>query len=108
MREVGSKPLIFELDYSCSTPAADFQLKSAAVMQRHDQMTTIIFNEEWVVEARLTEKTGLSEGQIKSYRMKLWVEGIHFKHLTARGETDNSKGLLWYNYPKINELVRDA
>lgn len=106
--EVDSKPLISELDYSCSTPAAGLPLKFAAVMQRHDQMTTIIFNEEWVVEARLTEKTGLTEGQIKSYRLNLWAEGVHFKRLTAKGETDNSNGLLWYNYPKINELVRDA
>ncbi|WP_204526558.1 excisionase family protein, partial [Citrobacter cronae] len=55
-----------------------------------------------------TEKTGLSERQIKSYRLNLWIEGVHFKHLTALGETDNSKGLLWYNYPKINQLVQDA
>ncbi|ELE9727917.1 excisionase family protein [Enterobacter kobei] len=71
-------------------------------------MSQIIFNEEWVVEAGLAKKTGLTEGQIKSYRMNLWVEGVHFKHLTARGETDKSNGLLWYNYPKINELVREA
>lgn len=56
----------------------------------------------------ITEKTGLSERQIKSYRLNLWIEGVHFKHLTALGETDNSKGLLWYNYPKINQLVQDA
>lgn len=71
-------------------------------------MAQVIFDSEWVVEARLSEKTGLNEGQIKNYRLKLWVEGIHFKRLTALGETDNSKGLLWYNYPKINQLVRDA
>lgn len=71
-------------------------------------MAQVIFDSEWVVEAGLTEKTGLSEGQIKNYRLKLWVEGVHFKRLTAHGQTDNSKGLLWYNYPKINQLVRDA
>lgn len=71
-------------------------------------MAQVIFDSEWVVEARLSEKTGLNEGQIKNYRLKLWVEGVHFKRLTAPGETDNSKGLLWYNYPKINQLVRDA
>jgi hypothetical protein len=42
-------------------------------------MSQVIFNEEWVVEARLSEKTGLSEGQIKSYRLQLWIEGVHFK-----------------------------
>lgn len=71
-------------------------------------MSQVIFNEEWVVESRLIEKTGLTEGQIKNYRLKLWIEGIHFKRLTALGQTDNSKGLLWYNYPKINQLVQDA
>ena len=54
-------------------------------------MSQLIFSEEWMVEARLTEKTGLSERQIKSYRLNLWIEGVHFKHLTALGETDNSK-----------------
>ncbi|MEG1113271.1 MAG: excisionase family protein, partial [Hafnia sp.] len=37
-------------------------------------MPDIVFNEEWVVETRLTEKTGLSEGQIKSYRLGVWIE----------------------------------
>lgn len=71
-------------------------------------VASVIFNEEWIVESRLTEKTGLSERQIKSYRLNLWIEGVHFKHLTALGETDNSKGLLWYNYPRINQLVQEA
>lgn len=71
-------------------------------------MAQLIFNEEWVVETRLSERTGLSDRQIKSYRLNLWIEGVHFKHLTAQGETDNSKGLLWYNYPKINQLVHEA
>lgn len=71
-------------------------------------MAQVIFNEEWVVEGRLTERTGLSEGQIKSYRLKLWIEGVHFKRLTAEGETDNRNGVLWYNYPRINQLVQEA
>lgn len=54
-------------------------------------MAQVIFDSEWVVEARLSEKTGLNEGQIKNYRLKLWVEGVHFKRLTALGEIDNSK-----------------
>lgn len=49
-------------------------------------MSQLIFSEEWMVEARLTEKTGLSERQIKSYRLNLWIEGVHFKHLTALGK----------------------
>lgn len=71
-------------------------------------MPDIVFNEEWVVETRLTERTGLSEGQIKSYRLGVWIEGVHFKHLTARGETDSRNGVLWYNYPRINRLVQEA
>lgn len=71
-------------------------------------MPQIIFNEEWVVEAGLANKTGLTEGQIKSYRLNLWIEGVHFKRITAKGVTDSDKGLLWYNYPKINELVSEA
>ncbi|WP_417028038.1 excisionase family protein [Citrobacter sp.] len=71
-------------------------------------MAQLIFNEEWMVETRLSERTGLTERQIKSYRLNLWIEGVHFKRLTARGETDNSKGVLWYNYPKINQLVQEA
>jgi len=71
-------------------------------------MAQVIFNEEWVVAERLAAKTGLSERQIKSYRLNLWVEGVHFKHLTALGETDKSTGLLWYNYPRINQLVQEA
>ncbi|EIS4806098.1 excisionase family protein [Escherichia coli] len=71
-------------------------------------MPQVVFNEEWVVESRLAERTGLTDGQIKTYRLKLWIEGVHFKHLTAFGKTDNSKGLLWYNYPLINKLVQDA
>ncbi|KLP36202.1 excisionase family protein [Enterobacter ludwigii] len=71
-------------------------------------MPQIIFNEEWVAEAGLANKTGLTEGQIKSYRLNLWIEGVHFKRITAKGVTDSDKGLLWYNYPKINELVSEA
>ncbi|MBW9166450.1 MULTISPECIES: excisionase family protein [Enterobacteriaceae] len=71
-------------------------------------MPQIIFDAEWMVEAGLSEKTGLSERQIKSYRLNLWIEGVHFKHLTALGETDNAKGVLWYNLPKINQLVQEA
>lgn len=71
-------------------------------------MPQIIFDAEWMVEAGLSEKTGLSERQIKNYRLNLWIEGVHFKHLTALGETDNAKGVLWYNLPKINQLVQEA
>ncbi|CAD5356439.1 TPA: hypothetical protein I9236_003133 [Citrobacter freundii] len=71
-------------------------------------MPDIVFNEEWVVETRLSERTGLSKGQIKNYRLGVWIEGVHFKHLTALGETSSSNGVLWYNYPRINKFVQEA
>lgn len=71
-------------------------------------MPNVVFTEEWVVEAGLTNRTGLSKGQIKEYRLNLWIEGVHFKHFTATGQTDNPKGILWYNYPEINQLIREA
>ncbi|QCA20679.1 DNA-binding protein [Citrobacter freundii] len=46
--------------------------------------------------------------QIKNYRLGVWIEGVHFKHLTALGETSSSNGVLWYNYPRINKFVQEA
>jgi len=57
------------------------------------KMASATHNGEWVVEAGLTERTGLSKGQIKSYRLNLWIEGVHFKHLTAQGDAGNPSGL---------------
>lgn len=37
-------------------------------------MPTIVFDREWVVEAGLREKTGLTERQITSYRQIHWAE----------------------------------
>lgn len=71
-------------------------------------MAQVVFNEEWVVEQKLTERTGLSCGQIKSYRHKAWIQGVHFKHVTAEGLTSSDKGLIWYNLPKINYFIKDA
>lgn len=69
-------------------------------------MPQIVFSEEWVVEARLTEKTGLSERQIKALRSGVWVEGIHFKRQSMKGG-ETRRGLLWYNLPRINQLVQE-
>lgn len=69
-------------------------------------MPQVIFNEEWVVEARLTEITGLSERQIKELRKVVWIEGIHFKRQAMNGG-ETKRGLLWYNYPRINQLVQE-
>ena len=61
-------------------------------------MAQIVFNEEWVVEARLSERTGLSERQIKALRSGPWIEGVHFKRQAMNGG-ETKRGLLWYNYP---------
>lgn len=71
-------------------------------------MANIVFNEEWVVESRLVEKTGLTSRQIKSYRLGCWVEGVHFKRLPQTPSAAKDKALVWYNYPKINQFVQDA
>ncbi|BDH45716.1 hypothetical protein TUM12370_17600 [Salmonella enterica subsp. enterica serovar Choleraesuis] len=70
-------------------------------------MSQVIFNEEWVVEARLTERTGLSDRQIEKYRQGCWIEGIHFKRVSPSGEK-TTRGTTWYNYPRINKYIQDA
>lgn len=65
---------------------------------------TIIFNKEWVVEAELRSLTGLSERQIKALRSGPWLEGVHFKRQAMNGG-ETKRGLLWYNFPRINQLV---
>lgn len=49
-------------------------------------MSQVIFNEEWVVGARLTEKTGLTQRQIEKYRQGCWVEGVHFNGYRLLGK----------------------
>lgn len=71
-------------------------------------MAQVIFNEEWVVESRLVERTGLTPRQIKSYRAGAWVEGVHFKRLPQSAEASKDRAVVWYNFPKINQLVQDA
>ena len=67
----------------------------------------MIFTEEWVVAERLTAKTGLDNRQIEQYRQGCWIEGIHFKRHSPTG-IKTSRGITWYNYPKINQLIQDA
>lgn len=69
-------------------------------------MPQIIFTEEWIVEARLMERTGLTERQIKALRSGSWIEGVHFKRQAMNGG-ETKRGLLWYNYPRINQLVQE-
>ena len=74
-------------------------------------MAQVVFNEEWVVEARLTDRTGLTKRQIKSSRYGAWIEGVHFKKRTAAGEPvgpNVRRCIIWYNLPLINQLVKDA
>lgn len=70
-------------------------------------MAQVIFTEEWVVAERLTAKTGLDNRQIEQYRQGCWIEGIHFKRHSPTG-IKTSRGITWYNYPKINQLIKDA
>ncbi|MDK2577460.1 excisionase family protein [Citrobacter portucalensis] len=70
-------------------------------------MAQVVFNEERMVAKRLTEKTGLSERQIKEMRQNLWIEGVHFKRMSLNGQK-TQRGLLWYNYPRINQLVQES
>jgi len=67
-------------------------------------MAQVIFNEEWMVEKGLITRTGLNSRQIEAYRQNCWIEGIHFKRVPSTGR-ESSRGITWYNYPKINEFV---
>lgn len=70
-------------------------------------MAQVIFNEEWVVSEGLTVKTGLTKRQIKALRERVWIEGVHFKRMSMTG-TETPRGLIWYNYPRINQLVQES
>lgn len=70
-------------------------------------MTQVVFNVEWVVAAKLTERTGLSARQIKALRQFRWIEGIHFKRSPMTGE-DKQRAIIWYNYPRINQLIQES
>ncbi|WP_312226784.1 excisionase family protein [Pseudescherichia sp.] len=70
-------------------------------------MAQVIFNEEWIVASKLTEKTGLSDRQIKAFRQGAWIEGIHFKRVSLSG-METQRGIIWYNYPRINQLVQES
>ena len=69
-------------------------------------MADIIFIKEWVVEAELTALTGLNGRQIKALRLGPWNEGVHFKRQAMNGG-ETRRGLLWYNHPLINQLVKE-
>lgn len=71
-------------------------------------MSQLIFNEEWIVAEKLIEKTGLSDRQIKAYRLGCWIEGIHFKRVPATPGAEVKRGLTWYNYPRINQYIQEA
>ncbi|WP_227317472.1 excisionase family protein [Cedecea davisae] len=69
-------------------------------------MPQVIFNEEWMVAAGLTGRTGLSERQIKALRDGVWIEGVHYKRQSVTGG-ETKRGLLWYNLPQINQLIQE-
>ncbi|MDK9606633.1 excisionase family protein [Lelliottia wanjuensis] len=71
-------------------------------------MAQLIFNEEWIVAEKLTEKTGLDARQMKAYRSNSWVEGVHFKRVPAKPGGEIKRALIWYNYPQINRFIQEA
>lgn len=71
-------------------------------------MAQVIFNEEWMVEAKLIEKQDSPAGRLKATALTPRVNGVHFKYVTADGRTESEKGLARYNYPKINHFIKDA
>lgn len=71
-------------------------------------MAQILVNVEWVVEDGLTGLTGLSTSQVANYRRNGWIEGIHFKRVSSKGNTESKRGTTWYNYPNINKFIQDS
>lgn len=70
-------------------------------------MPSVVFNEEWMVEEKLRDKTGLNDRQIEKFRQECWIEGVHFKRVSPSG-VKTVRGITWYNYPKINQYIEDA
>ncbi|WP_342656812.1 hypothetical protein GKC68_10485 [Pantoea sp. RSPAM1] len=71
-------------------------------------MSQIQLNVEWVVEQGLTALTGLRKRQIENYRQECWIEGVHFKRVSSKGNLGSRRGTTWYNYPKINKFIQDS
>lgn len=71
-------------------------------------MAQIIFNEEWIVQSKLMQRTGLNENQIENYRINCWIEGVHFKRVSPKGNRNSKRGTTWYNYPRINKFIQDS
>ncbi|MDI9222079.1 excisionase family protein [Pantoea sp. EA-12] len=71
-------------------------------------MAQIIFNEEWMVQSKLMQRTGLNENQIENYRINCWIEGVHFKRVSPKGNQNSKRGTTWYNYPRINKFIQDS
>lgn len=63
-------------------------------------MAQVVFNEEWIVESRLTERTGLTQRQIKSYRLGSWIEGVHFKGFPRQKAHAKSALSFGTTYPR--------
>ncbi|QCT21535.1 DNA-binding protein [Jejubacter calystegiae] len=61
-----------------------------------------------LVEAGLTALTGLGKRQIENYRQECWIEGVHFKRVSPKGNSESKRGTTWYNYPGINKFIQDS
>lgn len=71
-------------------------------------MSQIQLNVEWVVEKGLIALTGLGTRQVENYRQDCWIEGVHYKRVSSKGNTESKRGTIWYNYPEINKFIRDS
>lgn len=76
-------------------------------------MPQVIFNSEWMLAPALSALTGLTDRQMKELRSVAWVEGVHFKRvpltvINRPKNTEKNRGLIWYNYPLINQLIQES
>ncbi|EBI3714119.1 hypothetical protein EU408_01865 [Salmonella enterica subsp. enterica] len=76
-------------------------------------MPQVVFNAEWMLAPALKNLTGMTDRQMKESRSVAWVEGVHFKRvpLTVSNQPENAdrkRGLIWYNYPRINQLIQES
>ncbi|MBY3789532.1 DUF1233 family excisionase [Photobacterium carnosum] len=58
---------------------------------------------KWVSNILIEAITGLTDRQIKEYRMLAWKEGIHFKHASPSGSKGRNSKLM-YNRVEIDHF----
>ena len=58
---------------------------------------------KWVSSVLIEAITGLTERQLKDYRIYSWVENIHFKHASPTGAKGRNAKLM-YNRVEIDRF----